>query len=564
MLTLDEIKSQLTPEQWEKHKSEFEQIERLEVAELEKLEQDKKQYPCEYFRPWKWQRRAIAEISKCNILIIPAPNKLGKSAVMVNIANAIALGYFPWTKSKEQKERYIKVHGYWYLPTPFKRPPVRIRITGEDWKSHIGETIIKEFEKWAIKGSYHATKNSEGVIDMITYLESGSTIQMMTYGSKIDVYESWTGDLWMPDEPPPLDVFEAMARGLHTTGGKIFMFMTPLKEAWVLNKLIEPGHKRYDVTVIDGLTFLDNENLVTEDTALLQKGDALAGDIDEYFRLLLDYDNRSKGEHVGLINAHLKKIIDEGMFVDIVMKLQGLKRINDTEEENRDARFKGIFKHLIGLIYKTYKDFYHPHGHLVKPFKIDTDWPVICEVDWHHSIPPFVGFYAWDKENRIYIIKEIFVQMTGEQVAHEIIRQKKSNGWRLGKVYCDPLAKGDNKIHNNFAPTTEDTFSKMKKILNKERITIETTGWEKTQKWSGIDMVRSRLSTSSGISRLFVFDDCVYHRKGFRQWCYVDEKPSDEDDHPMETTYRAVLSKTKYTDPDKNKNYKSKPDKGII
>lgn len=342
------------------------------------------------------------------------------------------------------------------------------------------------------------------------------------------------------------------------------MFMTPLKEAWVLNELIEPEHKRYDVTVIDGLTFLDNENLVAEDTALLQRGGALAGDIDEYFRLLLDYDNRSKGEHVGLINAHLKKILDEYLFVEIVMKLQGLKRINDTEEENRDSRFKGIFKHLIGRIFKTYKDFYHPQGHLVKPFKIDTDWPVICEIDWHHSIPPFLGFYAWDKENRIFIIKEIFLQMTGEQVAHEIIRQKKINGWRLGKVYSDPLAKGDNKLHNNFDPTTEDTFSRMKKVLNKEGILIETTGLEKTQKWTGIDRIRDRLSTSSGVARLFVFDDCTYHRKAFKQWCYVNEQPSDEDDHPMETTYRAVLSKTKYTDPNLFKNYKSKPDRGVI
>lgn len=575
MLTVTDIKAKLTPEQWEKHKTEIEQIwekhkaeaeqiERLEVAELEKLEKDRNQNPCEYFRPWKWQRRVLAAIPNCNILVVPAPNKIGKTAIMLNILNACALGYCPWAKSQYEKPGYIKVNGFWYALSPYhKKPPIRIRITGENWKAHIGAVIVPEFEQWAIKGSYRPTKNSEGVIDMITY-NNDSYIQFMTYNADIDSYESWTGDIWAPDEPAPLAIFEATARGLATTGGKIFMFMSPLKEAWILNNLIEPQHKRYDVIVIDGLTFLDNENLVAEDTALLQRGGALAGDIEEYFRLLLDYDNRSKGEHVGLINAHLKKILDEYLFIEIVMKLQGLKRINDTEEENRDARFKGIFKHLIGRIFKTYKDFYHPNGHLVKPFKIDTDWPVICEIDWHHSIPPFLGFYAWDKENRIFIIKEIFVQMTGEQVAHEIIRQKKSNGWRLGKVYSDPLAKGDNKLHNNFDPTTEDTFSRMKKVLNKEGILIETTGLEKTQKWTGIDRIRDRLSTSSGVARLFVFDDCTYHRKAFKQWCYVNEQPSDEDDHPMETTYRAVLSKTKYTDLNLFKNYKSKPDRGVI
>ena len=564
MLTLSEIKSQLTPEQWAASEKEFEKIAREEVALLEKLDKDRKDYPCEYLKLWKWQERVIAEIPKCNILVVPAPNKIGKTTLMVNILNAIALGYCPWTRCKEQRPGLIKVDRYWYVPAPYhKKPPIRIRVTGENWKAHIQEVIVHEFKQWAIKSTYKSDVEINEKNDTIRY-HNGSTIQFMTYNAALDVYESWTGDIWCPDEPPPLPIFEAIARGLHVNAGKIFMFMTPLKEPWILNKLIEPDNARFDVTVIDGLTFLDNENLVAEDTAELERGGSLSGDIDEYFRLLLDYDNRSKGEHVGLINKHLRKIIDPYYFVEIIQKLQGLKRVNDTEEENRDARFKGKFKHLVGLIYRTYKDFYYPNGHIVKPFKIDTDWPVICEIDWHHSIPPFLGFYAWDKENRMYVVKEIFVQMTGEQVAHEIIRQKKANGWRLKKVYCDPLAKGNDRLTNNTSQMAEDTFSTMKKILNKESILIDTTGQEKTQKWTGIDRVRDRLSPSSGVARLLVFDNCMYHRKAFKQWVYVDEKPSDDDDHPMETTYRAVLSNTKYTDPNKYKNFKSKPDKGVI
>ena len=557
---LIERPSRLTPAE----QKELEQLKRKQLALLELQNSYEKTHLCEYLKPWKWQRRALSEIPNCNILIIPAPNKIGKTVLLVNIANAIALGYCPWTKSQFEKPGYIKVNGAWYAPSPFhKKPPVRIRITGEDWISHIGATIAYEFERWAIAGSYQPRKQNDGVACMYTY-PNGSTIQLMTYGSAIDVYESWTGDLWIPDEPPPAQIFEATARGLSTTHGKIFMFFSPLKEPWILNELIEPENKRYDVVVIDGLTFLDNENLVANDTGLLERGGALAGDIDEYFRLLLDYENLSKGEHVARINKHLKKVVDEYSFIEIVQKLEGLKRVNDTDEDNRDARFKGIFKHLIGRVYKQYKDFYFPNGHLMKPFKIDTDWPVICEIDWHHSIPPFLGFYAWDRENVIYVIKEIFVQMTGEQVAHEIIRQKKSNTWRLNKVYCDPLAKGNDALSNNTTQMTEDTFTTMQRILNKEGILIDTTGKEKTQKWTGIDRVKDRLSTSNGIPRIRVFDDCLQHRKLFKQWVYVDGMPSDEDDHPMEITYRAVLTTTKWTDPNKYKNYKSKPDKGVI
>lgn len=559
-LSLEEIKARLPPDKW----VEYERITREEVSLLEKLERDRKAYPCEYFKLWGWQRRVLDAIGKCNVLVVPASNKIGKTTLMVNLLNAIALGYCPWTRTHIQKPGYVKVDRYWYEASPYhKSPPVRIRVTGENWKAHIQEVIVHEFKKWAIPSSYNSDIDINEKNDTIKYV-NGSTIQFMTYNAALDVYESWTGDLWSPDEPPPLQIYEAMSRGLHVNGGKIFMFMTPLKEPWILNKLIEPDNARFDVTVIDGLTFLDNENLVAEDTAHLERGGALSGDIEEYFRLLLDYDNRSKGEHVGLINKHLRKIIDPYYFIDIVQKLQGLKRVNDTEEENRDARFKGKFKHLVGLVYKSYKDFYSPNGHLVKPFKLDTDWPVICEIDWHHSIPPFLGFYAWDKEGRMYVVKEIFVQMTGEQVAHEIIRQKKANGWRLKKVYTDPLAKGNDKMSHNTTQMGEDTFTTMKRILNKESILLDTTGKEKTEKWTGIDRVRDRLSPSSGVPRLLVFDNCLYHRKAFKQWVYVDEMPSDDDDHPMETLYRAALSNTKYTDPNKYKDFKSRPDKGVI
>ena len=133
----------------------------------------------------------------------------------------------------------IKINSFWYAPAPFhKKPPIRIRITGENWKAHIQAAIVYEFNKWSIKDTYKSDIEINEKNDTIKY-HNGSTIQFMTYNAAIDSYESWLGDLWCPDEPPPLEIFEATARGLHVTGGKIFMFMTPLKEPWILNELIE-------------------------------------------------------------------------------------------------------------------------------------------------------------------------------------------------------------------------------------------------------------------------------------------------------------------------------------
>ena len=545
--------------------AEIKQIERIRserAAEVFKVEAYQSTHLCEFLRLWKWQQRAIEKIPGCNILIIPAPNKIGKTILLVTLADTIAKGYCSWTKSKTEKEGYIKVDGYWYMPAPFhKQPPVRIRITGESWITHIGETIVYEFEKYAVRGSYTTKKNNEGVVCLISY-PNGSTIQLMTYGSKIDDYESWTGDLWMPDEPPPLEIFEATARGLSTSQGKIFMFMTPLKEPWVLNKLIEPENKRFDVTVIDGLTILDNENLVANDTGLLEKADVLEGDIEKYFRLLLDYENYSKAQHVAIINAHLKAVIDDGMFVDTVIKLQGLKRINDTEEENRDARFKGIFRHLVGRIFKNYKDFYFPNGNLVRPFKIDTDWPVVPQVDFHFSEYMVVNFYAFDKMNRLYVIYEIYERLSAKDIAHEIIRLKKKNSWRIRRVFIDPLSKGDDKSLINRFGNVDSSFTILKRLLNANEMTLE--GGSKDRR-SGVDNIRERLSPIGGVPTLFVLDTCTHHRRQFKQWSHTKEGNwSDEDDHCMETLGRATLTGIKYTDPNLYKNRKQIPDKRVV
>lgn len=565
MLTIDpailEKVKRLPPDlqkQWEK-------IEQNRQILLQKEARYKETHLCEYFKVWKWQTKALDLVRKFNVVIVPAPNKVGKSALLCNLINSWALGYEPWTRSQFKKDGYIEINKCWYRPSSLgKNPPVKIRLTGEDWTSHIGQTIVPEFEKWAIRDSYDKRMNNHPPVPCFYTYKNGSTIELMTHGSELDKFESWIGDAWCPDEPPPQKVYEAMARGLFLRKGKIVMFVTPLKESWILNELIEPDNKRYDVGVLDGLTFLYNEELYNHDKTLLSKANCLEGDIDKYFELLLDYENKSKGEHVNRINDHIKRVIDDDYFVETITKLMGLRFVNEVNEENRDARFKGIFKHLIGRIYKSYKDFYHPSGHLLKPFKIDTDWPVICEIDWHHVKPPFIGFYAIDKHNRMYVIQELFVHMTGERVAHEIIRRKKANGWRLNKVFTDPLAKGNNKLANNTAPISEDSYTIMKRILNKEGILIETTGSEKANKWTGIDRVQEKLSPSGGIPELFVFDSCMMHRKAFSQWVYDDNgMPSDVDDHPMETLYRAVLSGVKYTDP---KIYKiqSKPDKSVV
>jgi hypothetical protein len=208
------------------------QLEKLEREELKALEAEavyKKSHMCEYFRPWSWQEKALDLVRKFNITIVPAPNDIGKTSLEVNIVNSWCEGYEPWTKSQEQKPGYERFGKYWYRPSSLgTKPPVRIRMTGEDWTHHIGEVINPEFEKWAIEGKYKMSRNSNPSVTYLYTHTNGSTVELMTYSQKIEVFESWKGHGWVPDEPPPPDIFESMSRGLVGRGGKILIFMTPL------------------------------------------------------------------------------------------------------------------------------------------------------------------------------------------------------------------------------------------------------------------------------------------------------------------------------------------------
>lgn len=542
--------------------AEIEQLKRERVKALESLKQSMKTRGCEFFKPWKWQVELIELVHKNSVVIASSPNDIGKTTVMVNIILSWSYGYEPWTKSLERVgDDYIQVGKYWYRKSSLGiEPPVRLRVTGEDWQHSIGETINAEMSKWIIADSYTTKHNSNPSVVCMYIFKNGSTIELMTHAQDIDLYESWKGHGWAPDEPPKQNIFESMSRGITGRNGKVLMCGTPLKEAWVLNELIQPENARYDIAVMRELTFLDNETNYNHDKDLLTNAGVLPGDIDTYFKLLLAYENKSKAEHVKILNQCLKDVVPEHRFIDVISKLIYLKKVNDTSEENRDSRFKGTFKSLIGRIYKRYKDFYHPEGHLLKPFKIPTNWVVTFQIDFQQAEKMVLNFYAIDEMNRIYVIYEIFEYLSATDVAHEILRLKTANAWRLTYGEIDPLSKGDDKSLINRYGNVPSSYNILKMSLNPHGILVQGASKDKR---SGIDNIRDRLSPINGIPTLFVFDNCIHHRRQFKQWGYDKfGNWDDKDDHCMETIGRVTLSGVKYTEPNED-TYVFKPDPGI-
>lgn len=231
------------------------------------------------------------------------------TACISNIASSWALGYEPWTRTDKDGGNHVKRNNKWYRKSTLgKEPPVKIRITGNDWRSHINETIVPELVKWLPKDKYD-TRSDNGMVCKILF-DNGSTIELLSHQEKFDVFESWIGDAWIPDEPPNKEIYDAMGRGLFLNNGKVLIFTTLLSQPWIVDELLEPEIPRSDVFLIDDLTFLDNDDLKQYDTELLRTIGYNDSQIDEYFRVLLDFENKTKPQHLKEVDDYLKQCLN--------------------------------------------------------------------------------------------------------------------------------------------------------------------------------------------------------------------------------------------------------------
>ena len=472
-----------------------------------------------YFKPYPYQQKIIDSFNAGKKLVImPAPNKVGKTAGAAAIIISWCLGYEPWNNNHQS---CLGIN-----------PPVKIRITGEDWLHHVGKTIVPELKKWAPKGTYTTRKNNQG-IEYFWEFNNHSTLELMTYDQEDALFEGWLGHGWWADEPPPRSKYSGMSRGLFTTGGKMFFSMTPLKEAWILDELILSD--RTDVGVIDGISVWDNPELYGHDFNVL----ASAGFAPQEAHDFMQISKALKDTKEYLANWLLDEDGNTDRFSVIYNKLKIERFVNDIPEEERSARLFGQFKHLVGLVLKEF----NKDVHVIEPFKIPTDWPVVPMIDLHLNTPQAISFYAKDKVDRTYCIDEIWENLPPEEIADEIIRKKNLNSWNITRAFIDPLSKGDSAFMKNRL-YVEDSFTIIKRRLAAHGIYLDVASKDKD---SGVRNIKNQLTGVNKIPSLFFFNNCKKHIWEIQRWIYGDDgKPKKEFDHFEENLYRFTLTGTTY------------------
>lgn len=389
------------------------------------------------------------------------------------------------------------------LPAPLSKPPIKVRIICSDWEKHAGTVIVPKLKEYLPVGQYTTGKNNVGVESVFTF-KNKSTIELITNKQATIDHSGWEGDLIWGDEPFDRDKYIENLRGLRRPPerggmGVFLMTMTAVSASWVLDDIILNTDPAYaSITEIPQ----DANPYLTE----------------EYKRIF---------------------------------------RASMTEDE-KVARIYGGWLNLTGLVLKGFKSAVH----LIKPFEVPTDWPVVAMIDFHLKNPISIGFYAVDPRGITYVVEEIWKNMVAEESADEIIRRKKIKGWRIEDAYIDPLSKGDtNYVKNMTNDIPADTFTRMKERLYKEGIELKVASKDKD---SGVKNVEDMLVGVNGMPTLFFFNNLneIGKKEGhiweIQRWTYdEDQKPKKENDHFMENLYRMTLTGTKYSDLRRTNNVRS-------
>ena len=126
-------------------------------------------------------------------------------------------------------------------PQRGSRRGYRALVSGESFDA-LRDNVLPKFSEFISPGMLQGPpkKNAEG-FPYLWRFATGAEAVFMSYQQDVSVFEGAVWDRAWFDEPPPQAIFNAVRRGLMARRGRVDLSLTPLKEAWILDELIEPG-----------------------------------------------------------------------------------------------------------------------------------------------------------------------------------------------------------------------------------------------------------------------------------------------------------------------------------
>ena len=112
-------------------------------------------------------------------------------------------------------------------------------------------------------------------------------------------------------------------------------------------------------------------------------------------------------------------------------------------EDEREARASGKFMHLAGLVYKEFDE----NVHLIEPFELNDNYTLYCALDPHPRTPHAVMWLAVDNQGTKFIVDELFVEGSPEELAGKIKAKESQFQIKVKKRIIDPIVTGKQLIN---------------------------------------------------------------------------------------------------------------------
>jgi len=408
--------------------------------------------------------------------ILHGSNRISKTFSTSGVICLLGMrGCFPWEDPEVVGRWFWDLHGW--------ANPVKIRVVGQSWETHIKGTIvatIKELfpKSWGITSK----KNNLGVEFFWTDPLTGSTVEIMSNKSESDMFEGSSNHIVVYDEPCNEKVRTACLRGLIDHNGLEFFAMTLLKEPWIEEKVM---------------------NMVD--------------------------DNGSLSKTVYQVKGHINDNVGFGTTQEAVD--QFARNLMNNSPEEYERRIEGKSEFQSGLILNIDKQV-----HFIDRFKIPSHYIVDVAIDIGWSKGHHVLYLAIDPQNIKYVCFEDHVLGDGEAIAESIIEKKHRYNLRIENVICDPLAKGDKTNYHS-------TWEKIDITLNRHEMYLEAGS---KNKGDGVIAINNLLMTVNKMPALYIFRDLIVATQQIYKVRKKDGVILKVDDDQFENLYRLCLLGTQW------------------
>lgn len=382
-------------------------------------------------------------------------------------------------------EALFWMKGYNSITQKFTKTPNRTVIV-LDHPEKVADLYIPELSKWTTLNPEHLNKRGKPYISQITK-ENGSEILFMFHEASPLLFESIEADNFIFDEPPPRHIWVALNRAGRKRGRKpnYLIIATPISASWLRTDIYEKWQNGEldDVECFRFGTVVNEANLAD-------------GYIERFSAML--------------------------------------------SEKERRIRLEGEFFDLEGL---ALAHLFKRETHAVDDYQWPVDQPVVIATDPHPSKPHIAIMLGVDKDDHLYVIKEL----RAKQVAREFASTLKewAKGYRVIDWISDSLGSSEY--------TGGEGFKSFIQILNEEGIRIRSTTWSEKNDEDFIERVRDVLyvpveenNFGVRVPKLRVFSSCHGTISDIENVAWQSYRDFDIQKPKLEITHRDYLACLKY------------------